>query len=197
MIFPTLNTTHLLLEYRYLILFPLVVIEGPVVTIITGSLATVGIFSLLLAYPIIVIADLVGDSLYYAIGRWGRETFIKKYGKLLRLDERRIKKIEDHFDNHSEKTLVFGKVTTLGSALLVVAGMSKMKYSKFIWINFLATIPKSLILLLVGYYFSKTVITINHYFNFVGIVIFLVVLLPFAGYVISRIIKSKKGKAIK
>ncbi len=186
------NPTDLLLTYRYLILFPLVVVEGPIVTVIAGSLVVVGLFNPFLVYPMIVIADLVGDSLYYAIGRWGRQSFIEKYGRFFGLNERRLKKIEDHFDNHSGKTLIFGKITAIGSALLVAAGMSKMKYSKFILTNLLATLPKSLLLLLVGYYFSQTIVAINHYFSFAGVIMFILLLLLILVYILYKKIKNKK-----
>ena len=60
----------LLYTYSYLVLFPLVVIEGPVVTIITGFLVSLGFMDFIPAYFTIMAGDLTGDVLYYSAGRW-------------------------------------------------------------------------------------------------------------------------------
>ena len=65
-------------QYKYLILFPLAIIEGPIVTVIAGFLCSQAILEPFYVFPIIVIGDILGDSLYYGLGRWSQLPVIKK-----------------------------------------------------------------------------------------------------------------------
>ena len=59
---------QLLLTYRYVILVPLAIIEGPIVTIICGFLVTLKVFNPLLVYVVMVLGDIVGDGWPYYMG---------------------------------------------------------------------------------------------------------------------------------
>ncbi len=171
MIFDLHSATVWLLHYRYLALFPITIIEGPIITVIAGFLSAQGYLSAFLVYPLAVAGDLVGDTIYYLIGRLGREKFILRWGKFLNISLERVAKLEKHFEKHSGKTLIFGKLTQLiGSLILTAAGVAKVPLKKFWWFNFLATLPKSLVLLLIGYFFGKFYKEINTYFTYTGIV---------------------------
>ena len=125
------------------------VVEGPFVTVLCGFLASIGEINLLLAYAIIVIADVTGDSLYYAFARFGGRMWVKRWGHYVGITPARVESLEKHFKNNPGKTLVFGKVAHgLGGPVLVAAGLSNMPYPKFLLINIVASIPKSLLLIL-------------------------------------------------
>ncbi|MEI7498371.1 MAG: DedA family protein [Candidatus Falkowbacteria bacterium] len=144
-----------LLQYKYFLLFPLTVIEGPIITVVAGLLVALGNFNFWYVLVVVVLGDLTGDSMYYAIGRWGKETFIKRWGKYLGITADRVLRIEKHFGEHSGKTLLTGKLTHgIGAIFLVAAGLAKMPFGKYFWYNVLATIPKSLVLIFVGYYYG-------------------------------------------
>lgn len=98
-----------LVVYRYFILFPVMVLEGPIITIIAGFLSSLELLNPFLVYAVVVIADLFGDFVYYAIGRWGRKNFINKWGKYIGLSAAKIIRLESHFEKHTRKTLIFGK----------------------------------------------------------------------------------------
>ena len=67
----------LLIQYKYLILFPIIVIEGPFATIVSGFLVSLGIFNVFIAYPIIILGDLASDSIFYFVGRFGSKSINK------------------------------------------------------------------------------------------------------------------------
>src|SRR3989338_1390938 len=69
-----------LLLYRYVALFSVVAIEGPISTLIAGYLSSLGLLNFWIAYVVAVSGDLASDAGYYALGRFGRERFVKKYG---------------------------------------------------------------------------------------------------------------------
>ena len=158
-----------LLAYRYIILFPLVIIEGPLVTILAGFLASLGQFNLLICYPLIVVGDVIGDVLMYAQGRWGGKPAVERWGHYFGLKPEIIGRLEEHFKNHPGKTLIVGKISHFfGGPVLIAAGMARLKFSKFLWFNVLGTLPKSLVLLLVGFYFGEAYAKFDKFFTYAG-----------------------------
>lgn len=71
---------YLCLHYGYPIIFLLVLIEGPIVTITSSFFAASGYFNVFMLYPVIVIADLLSDILWYFVGYFGREKIINRWG---------------------------------------------------------------------------------------------------------------------
>lgn len=182
-----------LLHYRYLILFPIAIVEGPIITIIAGFLASLGYLNIFLAYGIIVIGDLTGDGLWYALGYFSRHRHIGRWGKLFGLTDERIQRLEKHFEKHSGKTLSLGKISHgIGTVFLVAAGAAKMPFWKFIYYNFWGTLVKSLFLILIGYYFGHALTKINSYLEFVADIFIAAGLLVALGlFVYSR--RKKNG----
>jgi membrane protein DedA with SNARE-associated domain len=141
-----------------MLLFPISIFEGPIITVITGSLTAIGIMDFWAAYAILSLGDIVGDAVYYALGFYGKAQIIKRFGKLLRFDISQVESLEKHFEDHGGKTLLAGKISHgIGGVFLVAAGAAKMNFWKFIGYNILGTLPKTLFLLLIGYYFGRAI----------------------------------------
>jgi membrane protein DedA with SNARE-associated domain len=66
--------TPVLIEYRYWILIPLSVLEGPIAAFVAGTLASRGYFNPYLVYGIFIVKDCVVDGAYYYMGRFAGET---------------------------------------------------------------------------------------------------------------------------
>jgi membrane protein DedA with SNARE-associated domain len=165
----TATVVSWLLAYRYAILFPLVIIEGPIVTILAGFLASLGQLNLFVCYPLIVVGDVIGDVFMYLQGRWGGKPVIERWGHHFGIKPEMIVRLEEHFKNRPGKTLVLGKISHFfGGPILIAAGMARMKFSKFLWFNVLGTLPKSLILLLVGFYFGQAYSKFDKFLTFAG-----------------------------
>jgi membrane protein DedA with SNARE-associated domain len=169
--------------YKYLVIFPLVILEGPFVSIISGFLSSMHILNIFIVYPVLVIADLVGDIFYYSIGRWGGRKILNKYVKIFRLKESNIKRIEEHFDRHTKKTIIVGKIShAFGAPILIAAGMAKVRIYEIFWSNFVVTIPKYLILLFIGYYFGIILINNADYFSLIMLGLGVLLILIFIIY---------------
>jgi membrane-associated protein len=154
-------------HYRYLVIFPLAVLEGPIVTFISGFLVSLGLLPFFPTYVVIVTGDLIGDSLYYAIGRYGREGFIGKYLHYVGITFERIKTLEKQFENNLYKIFVLGKFTHgIGSIVWVASGLAKVPFRQFLFLNAITTAIKSLIILALGFYFGKAYEKFEQYLHF-------------------------------
>lgn len=183
---------HGLLVYKYLVLFPVGILEGPVASVIAGYLSSLGLLDLYAAYGILVIADLIGDCLYYAAGRWGGVAFVKKWGRYLGVGTSQLQKLETVFAKHTGKTLIFGKVTQgVGAFVLVAAGVARIPVIEFIWYNFIATLPKTLVLLLIGIFYGRSYLLIKHYLDYTALAMIAGTLLLVTAYLGMKKIGSR------
>ncbi len=187
-------------HYRYWIIFPIAIFEGPIIIIISGFLVHLGYLNGIVAYIVVVIADIIGDSLYYLIGRyWRIAPWIKKVGKFVGYDEKSEEYIEAHFKRHKIKTFMIGKVSHgLGGSIQIASGIAKVSYWEFLWLSLLGTIPKALALILLGFYLGAYYERINGVLRYISIgtvSIFAITLF----FVVSRKLKknllsSEKGE---
>ncbi len=149
----TLDTAiHILQTDGLLLLFPLAVVEGPIVTVIAAYLASLGYLNIFAVFAVVVAADLVGDSIMYLLGRFGHDVIVKRWGPRFGVDARQLAGIEAHFRSRGGRTLLIGKLThAVGFIILFIAGASRMPFLSFILYNLLGTLPKSLFFLVIGY----------------------------------------------
>lgn len=149
---------NLLYTYSYLVLFPLVVVEGPIVSIIAGFLVSLGFMDFIPTYLTIVAGDLTGDVIYYSAGRWWLNKTYKKVLSFFNVKKSFMLKIEAGLKENKGPLLFFGKLShAIGGIILFTAGSAGIPLKDFLEFNFLATLPKSLILVAVGYYFGSTI----------------------------------------
>ncbi len=173
-----------LIQYKYAILFPIATLEGPIITLASGFLVSLGILSFIPTLLIVFSGDLISDSFYYSMGKRGRK-FVERI-KFLHISDERLKKVEKHFEKHPGKTFIVSKASYgVGSLFLMAAGVSKMSYQKFLeYITPLNAI-RSTILLLAGYYLGTAVRYSGTYLAYytAGVV----VLLPVGYYIIKKL----------
>ncbi len=138
--------------YGSTVLLPLAVIEGPVVSIVAGLLAAHGYFVWWWALSLLVLGDLIGDALYYWIGRNGRAP-LGWIGRRFGAGRVVTEQVKDDLRHHSTRMLVIGKWThSIGVVVLVGSGMLRLPFARFMAVNFVATLPKSALLFALGYF---------------------------------------------
>ncbi|HET8575202.1 MAG TPA: VTT domain-containing protein [Candidatus Paceibacterota bacterium] len=188
---PTLDTTIFLLQhYGYVLLFLIAVIEGPIISVIASFLVLQGFFNIYLVLAVVVVADLVGDVLHYAPGRWWGEKIFQKYFKS---QEKHMKQLEKRFQTKGGRTLLFGKLThASGFVILIAAGVAKMPLSKFLWYNLLGTIPKSLFFIVIGYYLGYAYNKINKDIETATLIIGLITIAAVIIFFLRKKVKEKE-----
>jgi membrane-associated protein len=173
---PTLNQIFYLLSYyKYVIIFPLAVVEGPIVTILCGFLASLGKLNFWLVWLIVALGDIFGDSALYFLGIYGRTSLATKVLKFLGITKEHVVFIEDKFKKHPKKILSISKISHgVGSIALLAAGVVRFSYKKFLLYTVVLTIIKSLILTSIGFYFGRAYSNINKYFDIGAVVIIII-----------------------
>ncbi|EPX82580.1 DedA family protein [Salipiger mucosus] len=173
------------------ILAPIALIEGPIVTVIAAWLASRGLMDLWSVTLVVILADLLGDVVLYALGRWGINRLPPRWRLRLGLNRARLTALGSHFGTKGGRTLVIGKLThSAGAAVLVAAGLARMPLLRFIGINLVATVPKSLLFVGLGYAFGSAYSQIDSWIARVSLVLLAVLVLGGLVYIMKT--RSKK-----
>ncbi len=156
------DTLHILIRFGYPLIFAITIFEGPIITVVSSFLASLGYFNVYIVYMVVVSADLTGDILWYLVGYFGRKHFIERYGHYIGITTERIAKLESHFLSHAGKTIFLAKIThAIGLPFIIAAGMARVRFKTFFSYSLLATLPKSLIFVFLGYYTGTSYQKIN------------------------------------
>lgn len=184
---------HFLQNYGYWMMLPLMIIEGPVVTIIAAMLASLGAFNWLIVLLLSIVGDMVGDILLFAAGyRWGMG-FVRGFGKYLGITPALVERMEIYFQNHGGKTIFAVKSTTgLCWATFVAAGVVKMDFKKFVKYSFWGGVVWSGSLVAMGYFYGYLWREIKRYIGWIGWAMFALALLSFAGITVYKKYQAKR-----
>ena len=162
----------LLASYGYWALFLIAVVEGPIVTVIAGFLASQGLLDIALVFAVAVLADLIGDLVLYAIGCLGT-TPIRAW-RYSHFDHYRIANLRQRFRAQPGRALLFGKLTHgAGFLFLIAAGAEHIPPRTFLWYNLLGTLPKTATFLTLGYVAGAAYQRIDSYLWAASLIIFI------------------------
>lgn len=181
-------TFGFLRNYGYFAMFPLMIVQGSVVTVVAATLASLGIFWWPAVFFLSVLGDLIGNLVLYFLGyRWGMK-FVHNFGKYLGINEKRVLRMEKYFQKHGGKTILLMKpITGLYSVAFVAAGVVKMDFKKFFNYSLLSGILWSGFLMTIGYFYGYLWKSASRYLSWVAMAIAFVA-------IVSYILVSKYEK---
>lgn len=156
-------------QYGYIVLFPLALLEGPIVTVVAGFLCGSKVMDPVIACIIILLADLAMDSAYYALGRFGREGAIRKWGRWFGITIERVEAMENLFKDHFFKTMLASNhAHGVGIVALVAAGAANASFPRFLAYDLATSLPKTVVLLMIGYYFGGAISSVAQSLDFIA-----------------------------
>ena len=139
-----MNISHLIAVYGYLAVFILVGAEslgiplpGETALIVAGAYAGhTHHLSPWVIFAVAVAGAIIGDNIGFWIGHRFGYPLARKYGRHIRLDERKLKIGRYVFDAHGQNVVFFGRfVSILRTYAAFLAGSSRMRWSRFLPAN--------------------------------------------------------------
>ena len=135
---------------------PMAVIEGPIVTVIAAYLAKLGFMNIWAVYAVCVLGDLIGDALYYWIGRFGPAILSDRWMARLGMTEARKLSLEGHFAAKGGRTILVGKWThSAGLPIMLASGAARMNFPAYLAYNLVGTLPKTAVFTLIGWFIGS------------------------------------------
>src|SRR5712692_9746558 len=161
----------LIASYGYVVLFLLVGLEslgiplpGETALVTAAALAALGHLSLSAVIATAVAAAIIGDNGGYWIGREGGIALVRRYGRVLHLNESHLARAHTFFERHGPKTVFIGRfIALLRTWAAVLAGAAHMPYGTFMLYNALGAVCWSVIVGMLGYVFGSNLPQLERY----------------------------------
>jgi len=179
---------HLLESYGYIAVLVFVAIEstgipfpGETMLIIAAIYAgTTHHLSITFVIGAAALGAILGDNLGFWVGREGGYRLLRRYGRYVHLDERKLKLGQYLFQKHGNKVVFFGRfVAVLRAWAAFLAGTNRMHWTSFLFFNAFGGIVWATIFGLGGYFLGDRVHQLTGPVGVVALVLAAIVLIAF------------------
>ena len=181
-----LNLTQLVMTYGYWAVLVFVAIEStgipfPGETMLLIAAIYAGKTHHLAILLVIIAAAsgaILGDNLGFWVGREGGYRLLRRYGRYIRLDERKLKLGQYLFLKHGSKVVFFGRfVAVLRAWAAFLAGTNRMRWPEFLIFNALGCIVLATIFGLGGYFLGNNIDRFTGPFGIVSLVLAVIIII--------------------
>ena len=179
---PSQDLIHILSFWGYPVMLFLMILEGPITTIVSAFLASMGYFNIFIVFGLSVAGDVIGDILLYYIGYFGGQKILPKVEKFLKISQSIVEKLKRKFHENSGRIIFYVKSTTgLSYITFITAGTLKVPISKFVKFSILGGLIWSSFLVIMGYFFGYAADKISEYIKYAGLIILIIAVFFFIG----------------
>jgi membrane protein DedA with SNARE-associated domain len=177
--------------YGYEAVFVLVGLESVGVPIpgetalITAALyaATTHHLNIAVIIAVAATAAIVGDNIGFVLGRWGGYRILRRYGKYVRFDQRRLKIGLYIFQEHGGKVVFIGRfIAVLRTYAAFLAGTNRMRWPRFLVFNAAGGITWALVIGLAYYYLGSAVAHLRGPLDIILVAVAVIVVIGFLIY---------------
>jgi membrane protein DedA with SNARE-associated domain len=170
--------TQLVSSWGYLGIFVTMTLESMLIPIpseavmpFAGFLAYEGKMTIWLAVLVSSLANLLGSSIAYMIGKYLGRGFVSRYGKYVLLNMHHIELVEKWFEKYGSVAVLFSRMLPVVRTVNAIpAGVGKMNPLKFCLYTFVGSVPWNLLLVYVGYVFKENWNILEKYTIYIDIV---------------------------
>lgn len=141
-------------------------VPGHTIIIAAGFFARLGLLNIYLVMVVGSLGAIIGDLVGYEIGRLYGHKFVTKYGKYFFFKEEYLVKTKQLVKEHTGKTLILGRFNLITRAFApFAAGMSEIKFNRFLLFNIIGGISWAVSSVLIGYIFGASYEVVSKYFG--------------------------------
>jgi len=175
--------TDLFARYGYAVVFLGVFLEnagapvpGETMLLAGAALSRSGSLDLGWVIAAAIVGATLGDNLGFFIGRRGGRALVERYGALLGMTGPRLADFDRFFDRHGAKTVFFARfVTGLRVVGALLAGASRLSWSRFLVFNALGAVVWATTFGVVGYALGYSWHTLEQWIGRSGLILLVLV----------------------
>ena len=139
---------------------------------------------------------MAGDNIGYAIGRFGGRALVERWGKYVFLTKERLDKTERFFGRHGGKIIVVARfIEGLRQANGIIAGISGMRWLKFLACNALGAALWVGTWVSVGYFAGQHITTIYHDITMYSLYVAIAAVVLIAAWIAFHLRKRHRSRA--
>lgn len=119
--------------WAYFALALLVLVEGPIATLVGAFAASAGAMRPMWVFAAAATGNLTADSLWYSLGYMGKSEWLIGWGRLFRLRREQVLRLQGEVRQHALKLILVGKLTaSLSIPALVATGLAKVPIRRWV-----------------------------------------------------------------
>jgi membrane protein DedA with SNARE-associated domain len=172
--------------WTYLVLGVLIVLQGPLATLLGGAAAAAGLLRPVWVFVVGVGGNLIADVLWYTVGRTGKVKWLRRPSRWIGLSQEKIDQILSGMRLHSTKILLMAKLSA-GFAVpaLLSAGLARVPWRRWFPVVFIGETLWTGALLLIGFYATEAIKRVEQGLQYVAFAVALL-LLGLVGWWLAR-----------
>lgn len=190
-------------EYGYWVIFLFVMLEdfgvplpGETVLIAGAVDAGTGRLNIVAVGVLGFVAAVAGDNIGFALGHFGGRALALRWGRYVFLTEERLDKAERFFASHGGKVITMARfVEGLRQANGIIAGISGMRWLRFLVFNMLGAALWVGCWVSVGYFGGRNITTIYDYITQYSLYVLIAALVAVAIWVWLHLRKRRRARA--
>ncbi|HEY3344197.1 MAG TPA: VTT domain-containing protein [Anaerolineaceae bacterium] len=193
---PFTGIDHTLGAWAYLVIAVLVIVEGPIATLVGAVAASAGYLKPGLVFISAACGNLASDTLWYLLGYLGNIEWISQYGRYVGLQREQVERMQQMIEKRVLQILFIAKLT-LGFVIpvLIATGLSRIPIRRWFAALFTAECIWTGTLVIVGYNFGRYIRTMERGLQFFALgsaLIFVIVILRYVSTHRARAEKSEE-----
>ncbi len=183
--------------WNYVLLFFFVMVQGPLVKMLSGAVASTHVLNLFLILAVAVSATTLMDFIWYRVGSSGKlQHYFRKHTKKR---QKKVAILQSALRKHYLKVLVLGKIATgMGVPVNIAAGLSQLSWRKWLPAILIGEVIQTALLIGIGYFAAESIGHANQTIQIIGLTftgIMLIVILIVIPLTFRQIITNEQAAA--
>jgi membrane protein DedA with SNARE-associated domain len=164
---------------------------------VAGALAAVGhLSSWWLAAMVGTVGEVVGGSLLYAIGYAGGRPFVARWGRYVKLSEKKLDVFHAFYERHGNVVVFVCRfIPFVRGVSALPAGVSRMQKRYFVAYTALGSALFCFALAWLGSSFGRHIDTITPLIHRSAVIVVVLLVLAAAGYAIATSVRARRKRA--
>ncbi|MDL2341673.1 MAG: DedA family protein [Patescibacteria group bacterium] len=171
-------------------------LPGETILIAASVYAGLGQLNIIVVAITAIIACIIGDNIAFAIGHYGGERVVLKYGRYILLTPERLHKAQEFFNKYGGPVVTVARfVAGFRQLNGIVAGTAEMKWPKFLLYNSLGAVLWVAVWSTAGFLAGNNIVAVYDKIRHYELYVLLLILVLLGLKTFSSLRKKKQAKA--
>lgn len=191
----TISTNASAHGWVYVVLFVMVLVEGPFAILLASTAASTGFLNPVPVFLTASLGNLVADLLWYFLGVFGKTEWLLKI-KWLHLERGKLNLLTQKISHNAVKILVIAKLTNgLIVPALIATGLARVQIRRWFPGIFFSNLLITAVFVFLGYWTAVNIMRLEHWIKYVAIGVSIFMILFISVYV-QRLLKRYAETAL-
>ncbi len=158
----------LLEQYGYVFIFFVAPFMGPIISLGSGVLIKLEVFTLFPVAATLMASELCADVLWYWLGiKWG-DSFVNRFGHYVGITRERVEGTKRLYNRYHDIIIFISKITAgfgIAPVIFFTAGLSRVPFGRYMLMNIFGQVLWTSAMLAIGYYLGHVYLSVNNWLD--------------------------------